>query len=147
MRSILSAIALVMAMATATGCLAPQSPVATADIQQAQAAPQIPLTPALARELAGATYCTANNPEQIDGTQLCLHIETGDRYSLTTDYLWEQGSIIQNDVPGLLSFYPADHTDLVLSQDGSPYTIQAFHMGDNLLLVTSTLTLTLNLVF
>jgi hypothetical protein len=126
-------------LATATGCYAQAEPVQSPNNSQSAQPSTVYLVPAFASELAGAQYCTAENRPEIDNTQVCLHIGTHDNttvYSLETGYLWERGVIVQTDNPYMIAFYPADHTDLVLSSEGTAYTIRAYHNGDGLVIIT-----------
>lgn len=126
-------------LATAAGCYAQAEPVQSPTNNQSAQPATVYLVPALPSELAGAQYCTAENRPEIDNTQVCLHIGTHDdttTYSLETDYLWERGTIVQADNPYTIAFYPAEHTDLVLSPEGAPYTLKAYHNGDGLVIIT-----------
>lgn len=140
----------ILATVIGTGCYSQAYPSSNLDLQSSTQAPQIPLVPALASELAGATYCTADNIPQIDNTQVCLHVTDDGAYELTTEYLWERGDCgslpALGPIPGTIAFYPADNTDLVLSVTGDAYTVKAFHRGDDMVLQTPTETFTLNLI-
>lgn len=119
-------------LATAAGCYAQAEPIQSP--ANSQPAP-VYLVPALASELAGAQYCTAENRPEIDNTQVCLHIGIHDTYSLETAYLWERGTL-DTTANGAITLYPAEHTDLVLSPEGEPYILRAYHNGDGLVIIT-----------
>jgi hypothetical protein len=140
----------IVTLALATGCYQNATPIETS-LQSHTQAPQITLVPALATELAGATYCTPTNQPEIDNTQLCLHITDDGTYSLTTEYLLERGDCgspetDDSDGAGQIIFYPSDNTDLVLSIDGTPYTTSVYYIGDNLILRAHGKEYTFNLI-